>query len=143
MKRNHMEYLISTEKSKIDVKAVHDYLCNRSYWAKGRSIERVEMSIENSICFGLYDYEDNMLGFARVVTDHVVFAYLMDVIVFEEYQGKGLGKKLIEHIFTHPNFQVRLWFLATDSAHGLYEKYGFSDLDNPDRYMFKRDDNYC
>ena len=138
-----MEYLISTDKSKIDIDAVHDYLCNRSYWAKGRSKERVEKSIENSVCFGLYDNKDNMLGFARVLTDHVVFAYLMDVIVFDEFQGKGLGKKLLEHIFTHQDLQVRLWFLATDSAHGLYEKYGFSGLDNPDRYMFKRDKNYC
>lgn len=138
-----MDYIISTDKSKIDVEAVHDYLCNRSYWAKGRSMERVVKSIENSICFGLYDNENNMLGFARVLTDHVVFAYLMDVIIFEEYQAQGLGKKLLDHIFSQADLQVRLWFLATDSAHGLYEKYGFSGLDRPDKYMFKRDTNYC
>lgn len=54
-----MEYLISTEKSKINVEAVHDYLCHTSYWAKGRSLERVKESIDNSICFGLYDAENN------------------------------------------------------------------------------------
>lgn len=138
-----MEYFISTDKSKIDVEAVHDYLCYRSYWAKGRSIERVKASIENSICFGMYDSEENMLGFARVVTDKVVFAYLMDLFIFEEYQGKGLGKKLMKYILEQPDLQVRLWFLATATAHGLYEKFGFSGLEDPDRFMFKRDEHYC
>lgn len=138
-----MEYVISTDKQKIDVPAVHDYLCNRSYWAKGRSLERVKESIENSICFGLYDSEEKMLGFARVVTDKIVFAYLMDLFIFEEHRGKGLGKMLVKHIMEHPDIRVRLWFLATATAHGLYEKFGFSGLDNPDRFMFKRDENYC
>ena len=138
-----MEYTISTDKSKIKIEAVHDYLCHRSYWAKGRSVERVRKSIDNSICFGLYDAEENMLGFARVVTDKVVFAYLMDFFIFEEYQGNGLGKKLVKHIIEQPDLQVRLWFLATATAHKFYEKFGFSRLDEPDRYMFKRDENYC
>ncbi len=138
-----MKYSISTEKTKLAVEAIHDYLCHKSYWAKGRSLESVKKSIDNSICFGLYDSEDNMLGFARVVTDKVVFAYLMDFFIFEEYQGNGLGKKLMKHIIEYPDFQVRLWFLATDSAHSFYEKFGFSGLTDPDRYMFKRDENYC
>ena len=138
-----MEYSISTDKSKLNIKAIHNYLCHESYWAKGRSLENVIKSIENSICFGLYDSNDNMIGFARVVTDHVVFAYLMDLFIFEEHRGNGLGDKLIEHIIKEPELQVRLWFLATNSAHGLYKKYGFSGLDNPDRYMFKRDEKYC
>jgi GNAT superfamily N-acetyltransferase len=138
-----MEYVISTDKSKIDVEAVHDFLCNRSYWAKGRSLERVKKSIDNSICFGMYDAGENMLGFARVVSDKVVFAYLMDLFIYEEYRGKGLGTKLVKHIVEYPDFQVRLWFLGTKDAHGLYEKFGFSGLDHPERYMFKRDENYC
>lgn len=138
-----MNYSISSDKSKINVEAVHDYLCHKSYWAKGRSLENVKKSIDNSICFGLYDSKDHMLGFARVVTDNVVFAYLMDLFVFEEHQGKGLGTKLVKHIIAQPDLQVRLWFLATASAHGLYEKFGFSGLDDPERYMFKRDENHC
>lgn len=138
-----MNYSISTEKSKLNVEAIHDYLCHKSYWAKGRSLENVKKSIDNSICFGLYDSEDKMLGFARVVTDTVVFAYLMDLFIVEEYQGRGLGKELVKHIIEHPDLQVRLWFLVTASAHGLYEKFGFSGLSDPDRYMFKRDEKYC
>jgi len=138
-----MNYSISSDKSKLDVEAIHDYLCHRSYWAKGRSLENVRKSIDNSICFGLYDSKGHMLGFARVVTDNVVFAYLMDLFIFEAHQGKGLGTKLVKHIIEQPDLQVRLWFLGTASAHGLYEKFGFSGLDNPERYMFKRDENHC
>jgi len=138
-----MEYSISTDKTKLNVEAIHDYLCHKSYWAKGRSLERVKKSIENSICFGLYDSNNNMLGFARVITDYVVFAYLMDLFIFEAHQGNGLGTKLVKHIVEQPELQVRLWFLGTSDAHGLYQKFGFSGLDNPDRFMFKRDENYC
>ena len=138
-----MEYSISTDKSKLNVNEIHNYLCNESYWAKGRSLENVIKSIENSICFGLYNSENKMIGFARVVTDHVVFAYLMDLFILKEHRGNGLGDKLIKHIIEEPELQVRLWFLATRSAHGLYKKYGFSGLDNPDRYMFKRDEKHC
>lgn len=137
-----MEYLISTDKTKLDIEAIHDYLCHISYWAKGRSLERVKKSINNSRCFGMYDADDNMLGFGRVVTDSVVFAYLMDFFVFEKYQGKGLGEKLAKHIIEHPDLQVRLWFLATHTAHKFYKKFGFSALDHPEWYMFKRDENY-
>lgn len=92
--------------------------------------------------FSIYDSKDNTLGFARVVSDQVVFSYLMDFFVLEEHQGNGIGTILIKHIVEHPDLQVRLWFLATKSSHKLYEKFGFSSLDNPDRFMFKRDENY-
>ena len=138
-----MEYSISTDTSKLNIEAIHDYLCNKSYWAKGRSLQAVKKSIDNSICFGLYDSEGNTLGFARVITDKVVYAYLMDLFIFEEFQGKGLGAKLVEHILGQEDLQVRLWFLATKSAHGLYKKFGFTTVDDPEKLMYKRDEKYC
>lgn len=137
-----MKYSISKDKSKINIDAVHNYLCNKSYWAKGRSLNNVKKSIQNSICFGLYGSAGEMLGFARVVSDKVVFAYLMDFFIFDDYQGCGLGTNLVEHVLKDKELQVRLWFLATADAHRLYEKFGFSALDDPNRYMFKRDENY-
>ncbi len=84
-----------------------------------------------------------MLGFARVVTDKAVFAYLMDLFIFEEFHGKGFGTKLTKHIVEHPDLQVKMWSLATQSAHGLYEKFGFSKLDSPENWMLKRDEKCC
>ncbi len=137
-----MKYTISTDKEKLDTVAIHDYLCNQSYWAKGRSFESVKKSMEHSICFGMYDNNGKTIGFARVVSDHVVFAYLMDLFIFDEYRGKGLGKQMLKYILGQPELQVRLWFLATANAHGLYKQFGFSQLEEPERFMLKRDINY-
>ena len=84
-----------------------------------------------------------MLGFARVVTDHVAFAYLMDVFILEEHRGKGLGKTLVEHAVRHPDLQVKFWLLGTVNAHAMYKKLGFSELSNVGRYMEIRDATRC
>ncbi len=137
-----MDCVISSDRARIDLDVVYDYLSHRSYWAQGRSRERIKQSIEHSMCFGLYDEHGKMLGFARVVSDTVVFAYLMDFFILEDYRSRGLGSKLLRHILDQPELQVRLWFLATQDAHPLYERFGFTALDNPERYMFKRDVRY-
>ncbi len=135
-----MEYSISTDKTKLDIVIIHDFLGNKSYWAKGRNLEDVKKSIENSICFGVYDRQNHTIGFARVVTDRVVFAYLMDVFILEKHRGKGLGKLLVQHVMQHPDIQVKVWMLGTADAQGLYNKFGFKALDTRDRYMILREE---
>lgn len=129
------DFIISTDKSKIDIAAVHNYLCNKSYWAKNISIDIVKKSIEGSCCFGVYR-KNNQIGFARVITDHATFAYLADVFIEAEYRGRGLSKWLMEEIMTHPDLQgLRRWLLATRDAHGLYARFRFMPLDKPERIM--------
>lgn len=129
------DFIISTDKSKIDIVAVHNYLCNESYWAKNIPIDVVKKSIEGSCCFGLYN-KNEQVGFARVITDHATFAYLADVFIAAAYRGRGLGKWLMEVIMKHPELQgLRRWLLATRDAHGLYAKSGFIPLDKPERIM--------
>jgi GNAT superfamily N-acetyltransferase len=131
-------YSISIDKSKLDIAVIHDYLSNRSYWAKGRTLEKVRRSIDNSLCFGVYDPQDKLVGFARVVTDLSVLAFLMDVFVLEQHRGRGLGKALIGHIMAYPPLGgIRRWQLGTNDAHGLYRKYGFTELAAPDKHMEK------
>ena len=126
---------ISTDKEKLDIRAIHSYLANESYWAKGRTLETVQRSIENSLCFGVY-LENRQVGFARVITDYAVFAWLLDVFILPEYQGNGYGKKLVEAIMTHNNLQgLRRWGLGTDDAHGLYKQFGFAPLNKPGNMM--------
>ena len=133
---NDKKYYISTEKSKLDVIMIHDFLSNRSYWAQKRSKDTVEKSIRNSLCFGVYDGENNQVGFARVVTDYSVFAWILDVFILEHVRKNGLGIKLIQEIMNYPKLTgLRKWGLATDDAHGLYEKFGFKNLARPEIYM--------
>jgi GNAT superfamily N-acetyltransferase len=115
---------------------IHDFLSNRSYWAKGRSRETVEKSIAGSMCFGVFDPENKQAAFASVVTDYAMFAWLLDVFILENHRGKGLGKLLKAAIMAHKDLQgLKRWGLGTMDAHGLYDKYGFKALSRPERMM--------
>lgn len=129
------KFYISTDKDKLDVKLILDFLNNDSYWAKGRSIETIQKSIENSLCFGIYK-DSQQIGFARVVTDYSVFAWILDVFILKEFREQGLGVKLMESIMNHEELQnLQRWGLATDDAHGLYEKFGFELIQRPEIFM--------
>ena len=128
------EYLISTEKSRLDIDVIHRFL-SRSYWAQGIPREVVEQSIEHSLPFGVYKGEQQV-GFAGVITDYATFAYVGDVFVLEKYRGLGLSKWVMQVIVEHPTLQgLRRWMLLTGDAHGLYRKVGFTVPASPERYM--------
>jgi GNAT superfamily N-acetyltransferase len=128
-------YLISTDRKRLKVDAIHEYLSRESYWARGVTREKVADSIANSLCFGVYHGVDQV-GFARVVTDRATFAWLADVYVLPDHRGAGLGKRLVEAVVAHPWVRpVRRLMLATADAHGLYEQYGLRALDRPQRFM--------
>lgn len=126
--------LISNDPEKLDVSFMHHFLTN-SYWAKGRSIEEVKACIKNSFNFGLY-LDDRQIGYARVLTDYVYFAYVLDVFIDENHRGLGYAKFLMSRIVADPSLQkVKIWRLATDDAHGLYAKVGFKPLKDPHKMM--------
>lgn len=128
-------FIVSTDKTRLDINTIHDYLSNHSYWAGGVPLDTVKRAIENSVCFGLYE-EDKLIGFARVITDKATFAYLGDVFVLDKYRGKGLSKWLMECVFKHPELQgFRRWLLLTRDAQELYKKFGFKEFHAPDRCM--------
>jgi GNAT superfamily N-acetyltransferase len=129
-------FTISMEKEKLDRAAIHEFLHN-SYWARGIPRKLVDRSIENSLCFGLYE-KDGLVGFARVISDKATFAYLSDVYVLESHRGRGLATWFMEIVMAHPDLQgIRRWMLATADAHGLYKKVGFTPLSRPERIMEK------
>ncbi len=129
------EFTVSTDRRRLRLDVIHQYLSEESYWARERTAEQTATAVKNSLPFGVYKGE-NQVGFARVVTDYATFAYLGDVFVLPEYQGRGLGKILMRTILAHPDLQnFRRWILATKDAHALYEKYEFAALRHPERWM--------
>jgi GNAT superfamily N-acetyltransferase len=135
------EYTISTDNKRLDIRRIHDFVSNQSYWAKGRAIETVQRALDNSLNFGLYK-DNQLIGFARVVTDYATFAWIADVFVLSEHRGQGLSKWMMEVILSHPEVQgFRRWVLATRDAHGLYARFGFIPLHRPERWMERPDLN--
>ncbi len=131
----HGQYRISTDPSRLSLAAIHEFL-KQSYWANTRPVEKIEKSLPNSICYGVYR-EDEQVGFARVVTDYATFYWLADVFIRADCRGLGLGKWLISCVVNTPELQDLRGVLATRDAHGLYEQFGFQVPEDPRRYMFR------
>lgn len=127
---------VSTDKTKLDIPFIQNFLKD-IYWSAPRTIEEVQICIANSFCFGVY-LDDKQIGFARVITDYVVFAYLMDVFIDEMYRGNGYSSILIDAMMNEPELKaIKIWRLATTDAHFLYQKFGFNTLAHPEKLMEK------
>jgi N-acetylglutamate synthase-like GNAT family acetyltransferase len=133
-------YTISADKEKLQLDVIHNFLSN-SYWAKDIPLEIVKRSIENSLCFGVYQ-GSKQVGFARVISDYATFGYLADVFILEEHRGKGLSKELMKVVFSHPQLQgLRRFCLGTRDAHKLYEQFGFYVIKKPELWMEIKHEN--
>ena len=127
-------YTISTDPARLDLDAMIEML-TRAYWAKGRTRERTEHAIAHSLVFGVYE-GGRQVGFARVISDFTIMAYLCDVFIHEDHRAPGLGKWLIRTILDHPDLRdVRRWLLATNDAHKLYRQFGWEALREPENWM--------
>ncbi len=126
---------VSEGTSEIDRPRLYAWL-NDAYWARNRPTEVIDRSLENSLCFSAWD-GDEMIGFARVVTDYATFAWLCDVFVDEAHRGKGASRLLVQASAEHPQLQGVRWLLGTRDAHGLYEKFGFEVAPPNGRFMTK------
>ena len=122
---------IKSGKEEMDIKAIHKFLSEESYWAKGISYEFVDKSLDNSFCVGAFA-DGRQVGFARLITDYYTFGWLADVYVLPEHRGKGLSKKLLSFIIEQPwSKRLRRKMLNTSDGHGLYRQFGFKQLANP------------
>ncbi|WP_069772863.1 GNAT family N-acetyltransferase [Streptomyces sp. LUP30] len=130
-------YEISADPDRIDVERVHRWLTADAYWAIGRSLDKQERAIAGSLNFGAYDTASGeQVAYARVVTDRATFAWLCDVYVDPAVRGKGIGTAMAEAARDHLRpYGLRRILLATQDAHGVYEKAGFRPLAAPDRWM--------
>ena len=127
-------YCISTDKSKLDIAFIHQFL-SHSYWAENIPVAIVEKSIEHSMCYGVYE-NLQQIGFARVVSDCATFAHLADVFIDDKYRGRGLSKWLMQIIMADPELQgLRNFQLGTKDAHGQYTQFGFTQWEDTGRMM--------
>ena len=130
-----MSVEVSSDKARLDVGLIHQFLANESYWVRNISRADVEACIANSLCFGVY-VDGAQVGFARVVTDYVRFAHILDVFVVPAFRGRGLSKRLMSSLLSHAALRtIAKYTLGTADAHGLYRQFGFELPVNPERQM--------
>ncbi len=126
------DYVFTADKKRLDLQYLYDLLCIPSRYSTGLPPERLPLILKNSLCFGVF-YHDKQIGFARVISDESEFASLWDVFIDDEHRGKGVGSALLKYIFQHPQLRgIFRWFLMTEDAHGLYQKFSFkTEVYNP------------
>jgi GNAT superfamily N-acetyltransferase len=130
---------ISTDADRLDLDLVHRWLSEDAYWALGRPRDVMERAVAGSLNFGAYA-EGRQVGYARVVTDRAVFAWLCDVYVDPTARGRGVGKALVAAVDAAlTDFGVRRTLLATEDAHSLYAPFGFEPLTDPHRWLVRTD----
>ena len=129
---HYQDCIFTADKKRLDLEYLYHLLCVPSRYSTGLPPERFALVIENSFCFSVF-YQGKQMGYARVITDCSEFASLWDVFIDEPHRGKGVGQALLKYIFEHPNLRGTFrWFLMTEDAHGLYQKFGFkSEAYNP------------
>lgn len=129
-------YSVSSSPERISLKRVCE-LMKQTHWAKERTKEEIKKAMEHSKAYGVFDAQDYMAGYARVVTDFTTTFYLCDVIIDEAYRGRGLGRLLLDKIMEDMGHLHGI--LHTDTAAGLYETYGFeAKTSDEDILMEKR-----
>jgi GNAT superfamily N-acetyltransferase len=127
--------------SEEDIDVIHAFLVT-SYWSPGIPRDTVARSLAHSICAIARDEAGALVGFARLITDRATFAYVCDVFVLGEHQGKGLARAMIRLFLDHPELQgFKRWMLGTRDAHGVYAGVGFKPIAAPERFMEIRNYN--
>ncbi len=135
----HGDHVISTDPTRVDVRAVHRWIAEESYWAPGRAFDVQQRAIEQSaLVIGAYDATGAQAGFARMVTDLATFGWLADVYVVATARGAGLGTVMVRTIVEHPDVaSVSRQVLATRDAHQLYRSFGYEQMAEPERWMMR------
>ncbi|WP_433544614.1 GNAT family N-acetyltransferase (plasmid) [Streptomyces sp. CA-294286] len=130
-------YELSADAGRLDPELIHRWLSQDAYWARGRSREKQDRAISNSLNFGVYDRNcGRQVGYARVVTDWADFAWLCDVYIAPQARGKGLGTALVAAVREHlAPYGLRRILLATADAHAVYARAGFAPLTKPEQWM--------
>jgi GNAT superfamily N-acetyltransferase len=128
----YKDYTFTADKKRLDLAYLYQLLCIPSQYSTGLPPERLPLVIKNSLCFSVF-YQNKQIGYSRVISDSSEFASLWDVFIDEPHRRRGVGQALLKYIFDHPQLRgIFRWFLMTEDAHGLYQKFNFkTEIYNP------------
>lgn len=126
MNCSHIEFC--TDKNRVDVNQLKSLYQVTAFWAKNRTLEELKIAIANSNpVVSVWDNE-RLIGSARATSDGIYRANVWDVVIHPEYQGLGLGRKLVETLISHPLLnRVERVYLMTTHQQKFYQKIGFNE----------------
>ena len=118
-------YELDDDPGRVDLVAVHRFLCEESYWAAGRDFATQEELVRTaSRVVGVY-HDGAQVGFCRAIATPAM--YLADVYILPGHRGRGLGEAMVEEMVERGQYADRTWLLHTADAHELYRKFGFGE----------------
>jgi len=120
-------FTVTTDLARFDMDFVVTSL--QSVWRKGMPRERIEAAFANSLCFALFESQEQ-IGCVRAVTDRNCVSWVVDLFLAPEYRGRGLGKWLMECVRNHPDLvHTRLVLSSVPESSSFYEHIGFEPME--------------
>lgn len=116
------------QRSRIDWQQLQELFRLAAFWAQERELEDLKVAIANSDPVITVWNHTQLIGFARATSDGIYRAVIWDVVIHPDYQGAGLGRKLVQTVLSHPKVsQVERVYLMTTHQQAFYEKIGFEE----------------
>jgi N-acetylglutamate synthase-like GNAT family acetyltransferase len=138
MNCSHIQFCI--DKSKVDFEQLQNLFIKTAFWAKERKISDLELAIANSNPVVTVWDKKCLIGFARATSDGIYRAAIWDVIIDPDYQGVGLGRKLVETVLSDPLVnKVERIYLTTTHQQSFYERIGFKRNDTTTMVLYNFD----
>jgi ribosomal protein S18 acetylase RimI-like enzyme len=112
----------------LDLHQVQALFRQTAFWAQDRSLDDWAIALTHSRPIATLWDGDRLIGLARATSDGIYRATIWDVAVHGDYQGAGLGRRLVEMILTHPHVhRVERVYLMTTHQQRFYERIGFEE----------------
>lgn len=102
----------------------------------------IEIGLHNSLFSVCVIFENEVVGCGRVIGDSGIYFYIQDVIVLPDFQGKGVGKRIMDAIMNYLKAHAQpgafVGLMAAKGVSKFYERYGFTERSNDSPGMFCR-----
>ena len=119
-------------KEEIPKSGLYFKLFETTDWNKGYQASKDELyqAVSKSwytLC--AYNGENDLIGFGRLISDGILYAFICDMIIDPSYQNQGIGSSILKKLISHCKIEkIRvLWLISATDKSGFYKKHGFDE----------------
>ncbi|MDB9526885.1 GNAT family N-acetyltransferase [Oscillatoria sp. CS-180] len=111
-----------------------------AFWACERASEDMAIAIAHSHPVVIAWDSNELIGFARATSDGIYRATIWDVVIHPNYQGAGLGRKLVQTVLGHPHMsRIERVYLMTTRQQAFYKRIGFQENETTTMVLFHQE----